>query len=1361
MLACSIFLLSGTTLFGQWTTEGGSDVSTDKSDVPTIVFDNNDEPYVSFKDGNFESPGGGKLSVIKYNGTLFENIGDARFAPNVVVEGSARSPKFAIDSQNTLYVSFGDDTNGSKAMVMKYDGSDWVTVGIAGFSGAEAFDMSLAINSKNVPYVAFRDEANDGKTTVMKFNGTAWEIVGIAGFSMGTARTQSLKFDTNDVPYVAFIDSDSDNGIFSAVTVMKFTGTIWENVGDPLFSNQSSDQVNLALDSQNTPYVAFRDGGSSNKTTVMKYDGTTWVVVGIAGISIGSTFSISLAFDSYDTPIVAFGDGGDSGKASVLKFNGTIWVNVGVAGFSVDEAQSINLAVESNDNPYVAFRDSDQFGRITVMSNITPKPVTSNKSFDDLLPINNLVLSTTDFAFTGILPADLLDHITLISIPDGTLFVDTDDSGAMDNGEVALVEGDIISKSILDNDQLLFINEGTATAFKFNVNDGTVASSVKTISLNVIPASVAVTSIARLLPNSSITNADEVTFQVLFDKDVLNVDVADFILSGTAAVDGIVDEVLEVDGDEYEIKVTGLGSSNGTVGLSIKGTGGVADTNDILEDNEVLGVLKMTVPTVNESYTLDHIAPLVIIYSPASGADAVGITSDFLITFDEDMKKGVGNVLVKEASTDEIVQSINVANTDVTVVGSAVTINPIFDLPKSGNYYLEIAATAFEDLAGNSYAGISDKTVWSFDTELKTAPSISFSNITRTYGDEDFELGASSNSSGIITYSIQGEAEGASLSGDNSKTMNLGNEGIITVRAHVAEDVNYLADSTDITLTIDPKVLIILADYQEKVFGGLDPVLTYQLIFGDLETGDMFSGEVIRTLGEDATVYTIEQGSLAAGSNYDIIFSEGDFEITKAEQEVVFSSLESTQFGDSEFALSGTGGASGNVVTYTSSNEAVATISGTTVTIVGAGTTTITASQIESANFNAATNVTQDLLVNKASQAITFNAIESKTFGGSTFGLTAASNSGLGVTYISSDETVATILGSTVTIVGAGTTTVIASQLGSANYQLATDVMQELVVDKANQTMIFNELSTTSYGEEAFGLTATSNSGLGVTYNSSDETIATVSGNTVTIIGAGTTSIIASQSGDDDYANAMEVSQELTVNKAMLTVTADDQTREYKLENPTLSISYSGFVNGDVMAELDMLPTVSTPATIASNVGDYEIAIVDGMDADYELQYVFGTLTVEKAMAAIELSNLTQLADGLAKTATVTTMPEALNFTISYEGGIEPTEAGSHMFTVVIEDVNYAGTSEGILILESVLGLENADVSIYPNPASDYLVVKSSEILIVNIFDIDGKHQLASSSNSQIDVRELRSGMYLVQLTDMQGQKQTTRMIKR
>ena len=124
------------------------------------------------------------------------------------------------------------------------------------------------------------------------------------------------------------------------------------------------------------------------------------------------------------------------------------------------------------------------------------------------------------------------------------------------------------------------------------------------------------------------------------------------------------------------------------------------------------------------------------------------------------------------------------------------------------------------------------------------------------------------------------------------------------------------------------------------------------------------------------------------------------------------------------------------------------------VTIVGAGIATITANQPGDDNYNAAQVAQADLTVNQAIQTITFITIDPKKYGDAPFDLTATATSGLAVSFTSSDETVATISGSTVTILKADTVVFTASQPGNENYNPATSVPQDLVINKATLTVI-------------------------------------------------------------------------------------------------------------------------------------------------------------------------------------------------------------------------------------------------------------------------------------------------------------------
>ena len=108
--------------------------------------------------------------------------------------------------------------------------------------------------------------------------------------------------------------------------------------------------------------------------------------------------------------------------------------------------------------------------------------------------------------------------------------------------------------------------------------------------------------------------------------------------------------------------------------------------------------------------------------------------------------------------------------------------------------------------------------------------------------------------------------------------------------------------------------------------------------------------------------------------------------------------------------------------------------------------------------------------------------------------------------------------------------------------------------DEANQTIAFGA-STRNYGDAPVTVSATSDSGLTVTFASSTTTICTVAVATVTIKGAGTCTITASQAGNSSYNAAADGPQSFTVNKAALTVTADNATKGFNVALPTFTTS--------------------------------------------------------------------------------------------------------------------------------------------------------------------------------------------------------------
>ena len=168
----------------------------------------------------------------------------------------------------------------------------------------------------------------------------------------------------------------------------------------------------------------------------------------------------------------------------------------------------------------------------------------------------------------------------------------------------------------------------------------------------------------------------------------------------------------------------------------------------------------------------------------------------------------------------------------------------------------------------------------------------------------------------------------------------------------------------------------------------------------------------------------------------------------------------------------------------------------------------------------------------KLNQLINFNTLPSKTVGDADFSPGATASSGLMVSYSSSNNAVATIADGKIHIIGAGTSTITASQTGDATYNAAANVNQLLTVIKKDQTITFAELPAKLSNDVDFSPGAVSSSALSVSYSSSNESVASIVNGNLHIVGEGTSTITASQAGDAVYNPAIDVTQNLTVTLA-------------------------------------------------------------------------------------------------------------------------------------------------------------------------------------------------------------------------------------
>ena len=223
--------------------------------------------------------------------------------------------------------------------------------------------------------------------------------------------------------------------------------------------------------------------------------------------------------------------------------------------------------------------------------------------------------------------------------------------------------------------------------------------------------------------------------------------------------------------------------------------------------------------------------------------------------------------------------------------------------------------------------------------------------------------------------------------------------------------------------------------------------------------------------------------------------------------------------------------------------------------------------------------------------------------------------------------------GSSQNAVNAGSYAISGSGFTSSNYAISY-VPSTLTVNKAALTVVAADASRT-YGAANPTFTTTLTgfvngetlASSGVTGSGSATSVAISSSN------VGNYAIVPSGTGyaSANYEITGVANGRLTVTPATLTLTADAATRQYGLANPALTGTVTGFVNGQSLATATSGSLAfSTPATVASNVGSYDVTGY-GLIANNG-NYVFAQAAGNAAALAVTPATLTVTALAASKT---------------------------------------------------------------------------------------------------------------------------------
>ncbi len=494
--------------------------------------------------------------------------------------------------------------------------------------------------------------------------------------------------------------------------------------------------------------------------------------------------------------------------------------------------------------------------------------------------------------------------------------------------------------------------------------------------------------------------------------------------------------------------------------------------------------------------------------------------------------------------------------------------------------------------------------------------------------------------------------------------------------------------------------------------------------------------------------------SAVGNANYEAATSNKVLTVRGLSQTITFNAIANKKLTDVDFDPGATV-STGLPIVYTSSNLAVATIIGNKVHIVGAGTTTITATQAGDATY-APVTASVTLTVDGNAQTITFPAINAKELTSADFEPGATASSGLAITYTSADPTVATIVANKIHIVGVGSTTITATQVGNATFAAAVPVSVQLVVNKTAQTITFPAIALKTPTDADFDLNATASSGLTVSYSSSNTAVATIVAGKAHIVGSGSAVITASQLGDATYNAATAVSQTLdvvyTLPVSNFTVKATDETCKTS-NNGAINISAVQALNYTASITVNGTTTTYPFSTVLAinnlQAGTYNVCITVAGQPNYKQCF---DLTVKEPKDLAVYSSIKN--DG---NTVLLKLEGSEQYRIELNGQVITTKEQEISLPLVkgnnIVKISSDLTCQGVI---TKTFLTTNAISLYPNPVKSTLNITTglseSNAVKVDIHALDGRLVHSSQHRAEygqvgVDLSKLNKGLYVLTLT--------------
>ena len=179
--------------------------------------------------------------------------------------------------------------------------------------------------------------------------------------------------------------------------------------------------------------------------------------------------------------------------------------------------------------------------------------------------------------------------------------------------------------------------------------------------------------------------------------------------------------------------------------------------------------------------------------------------------------------------------------------------------------------------AGNTTFAAATPVSTSF-TVTMVAPTIGFTVPNQTYGAAAFSVSASSNSTGVFTYTV---TSGPAIVWGS--TLTLTGIGTVTLQASEAADVNYTTGTKTTSFNVSATGLQVTANNATRLYGAANPVFTGAVL--GAKSGDMFSESFTTTATPTSPVGSYVIVPTASGANvgdYVVTTADGALTVTQA-----------------------------------------------------------------------------------------------------------------------------------------------------------------------------------------------------------------------------------------------------------------------------------------------------------------------------------------------------------------------------------------------------------------------------------------------------------------------------------------------